>query len=187
MRELEVGTYVARMLAPALPNAFVQARYAYSFAERIAGIHHDRSNLDLEVGYILTPAVRVFVIGAGQKTHGGIDTPDAGWRAMPVSLAEHHDRIARLEMLDFGGGIQVSVARSIDLFGSFMTTTAGRNSHALARGITVGASWSFGARRASPRRLRRHRWRTEDGSPQVSLSEIAPRSVGAGEKPISSP
>ena len=93
---------------------------------------------------MITPAVRVFAVSAGQKTHGGIDTPDAGWRALPPNLGPHHDRLARLEMLDFGGGVQVSVSRSLDVFGSFMTTTAGRNSHALARGLTVGASWSFG-------------------------------------------
>ena len=144
VRELEVGTYVARTLGPALPRAFVQARYGYSFAERIENIHHDRSSLDVEIGYVITPAVRVFAVSTGQKTHGGIDTPDAGWRAMDPILAPHHDRLARLEMLDFGGGVQVSVTRSLDLFGSFMTTTAGRNSHSLARGLTVGASWSFG-------------------------------------------
>ena len=32
VRELEVGTYVGRVLSPALPNAFIQARYSYSFA-----------------------------------------------------------------------------------------------------------------------------------------------------------
>jgi hypothetical protein len=144
VRELEVGSYVARTLGPALPRAFVQARYGYSFAERIENIHHDRSSLDVEIGYVITPAVRVFAVSTGQKTHGGIDTPDAGWKAMDPILAPHHDRLARLEMLDFGGGVQVSVTRSLDVFGSFMKTTAGRNSHALARGLTVGASWSFG-------------------------------------------
>ena len=144
VRELEVGSYFARTLGPALPRVFVQARYAYSFAQRIEEIRHDRSNLDLEVGYVLTPRVRVFAISAGQTTHGGIDTPDAGWRAMPPNLGEHHDRLARLEMLDFGGGVQISVSRSIEAFGSFMTTTAGRNSHALARGLTLGVSWGFG-------------------------------------------
>jgi hypothetical protein len=144
VRELEVGTYVGRMLGPILPKAFVQARYAYSFAERIEDIHHDRSNLDVEFGYFLSSRVRAFVVGAGQTTHGGIDTPDAGWRAMPANLGPHHDRVARLQMLDFGGGIQVSLSRSFDVFGSFMKTSAGRNSHSLARGFTVGAAWSFG-------------------------------------------
>jgi hypothetical protein len=149
VRELEVGTYVGRMIGPALPNTFVQARYSYSFAERIAGIHHDRSNLDLEVGHLITPKVRAFVIGAGQTTHGGIDTPDAGWRAMPPELAPHHDRVARLQMLDVGGGVQVSVSRSVEVFGSYVKTLAGRNAHALSRGITIGASWSFGRRAPS--------------------------------------
>ena len=144
VRELEVGSYVARMVGARLPGVFVQARYSYAFAQRIAGIDHDRSSLDLEVGYFVRPALRVFVLGTGQKTHGGIDTPDAGWRAMPANLAPHHDRVARLEMLDLGGGAQFSVTRSIDVFGSFVTTLAGRNSHALARGLTIGASWGFG-------------------------------------------
>lgn len=144
VRELEVGTYLGRVLNPVLPNAFVQARVSYSFAERIVGIHHDRSNVDLEVGYFLTPAVRVFTRGLGQKTHGGVDVPDAGWRAMPPDQGPHHDRIGRIDMLDVGGGVQVSLTKSVDLFGSFMKSLAGRNTHALDRAVTVGASWSFG-------------------------------------------
>ena len=136
VRELEVGSYVARMIGARLPGVFVQARYAYAFTQPIAGVDHDRSNLDLEVGYFVRPSLRVFVLGSGQKTHGGIDTPNAGWRAMPADLAPHHDRIARLEMLDVGGGAQFSVTKSIDVFGSFVTSLAGRNSHALARGLT---------------------------------------------------
>jgi hypothetical protein len=144
VRELEIGTYVGRVLSPRLPNAFVQTRYSYSFAETIAGIDHSRSNLDVEAGYFVRSRLRVFLIGTGQKTHGGIDTPDAGWRALPPELGPHHDRISRLEMLDVGGGAQFSLTPRIDLFGSFMRTLAGRNAHALSRGITVGASWSFG-------------------------------------------
>jgi hypothetical protein len=144
VRELEVGSYIGRMVGAALPGVFVQARYSYAFAERIADVSHNRSNLDVEVGYFVRPSLRVFVLGAGQKTHGGIDTPDAGWRAMPAALAPHHDRVAKLEMLDVGGGAQLSLTESIDLFGSFVTTVAGRNSHALARGLTFGASWGFG-------------------------------------------
>jgi len=144
IRELEVGVYVGRIVSPRLPNAFAQARYSYSFAERIVGIHHDRSNLDVELGYFLTPTLRVFAMGVGQKTHGGIDLPNAGWRALPPDQQPHHDRIARTDMADVGGGLQVSVSRSFDVFGSYMTTLAGRNGHALKRAITVGVAWSFG-------------------------------------------
>lgn len=144
VRELEVGTYVGRVLSPALPNAFVQARYSYSFAEKIVGIDHDRSNLDLEFGYFLTPTVRVFTLGSGHKTHGGIDVPDAGWRALPIEQGPHHDRIGRIDLLDVGGGVQVSLTKSLDVFGSYMKSLSGRNTHAVDRAITIGASWSFG-------------------------------------------
>ena len=144
VRELEIGAYVGRVLNPLVPNAFVQARYSYSFAQRIANVHHDRSNLDLEVGYFVTPTVRVFTRSLGQKTHGGIDVPDAGWRALPPELGPHHDRIGRIDMLDVGGGVQVSVTKSVEVFGSYMKSLAGRNTHALDRAVTVGASWSFG-------------------------------------------
>jgi hypothetical protein len=144
VREVEIGTYVGRVLSPRLPNAFVQTRYSYAFAETIAGIDHSRSSLDVEAGYFVRHDLRVFLMGAGQKTHGGIDTPDAGWRALPPELGPHHDRLARLEMLDVGAGAQFSLTPRIDLFGSFIRTLAGRNAHALSRGVTIGASWSFG-------------------------------------------
>ena len=163
VREIEVGAYIGRLLSPALPNAFVQARYSYSFAQRIAGVHHDRSNLDVEFGYFVAPSVRVFAIGSGHKTHGGIPLPDAGWRAMPVEYAQHHDRIGRIDLLDAITGVQVSVTKSLDVFGSYTRSLAGRNTHALQRGLTIGASWSFGQSLSS-----------------LILSEDRPRADGKG-------
>ena len=144
VRELEVGAYVGRIVPVGRRPAFVQARYAYGFLEEIVGIERSRSSLDVEVGYFFSPRVRAFVLGAGQKTHGGVDLPDAGWRAMPDYQQEHHDRIGRIDIFDVGGGVQMSLTRSVEVFGSFMTTLAGENAHSLARGVTVGASWSFG-------------------------------------------
>ena len=144
VRELEIGTYVGRVLNPILPNAFIQARYSYSFAQKIVGIDHDRSNLDIEFGYFLTPTVRVFTLGTGHKTHGGVGVPDAGWKAMPPEIGPHHDRVGRIDLLDVGGGIQVSLTKSVDVFGAYTKSLAGRNTHALDRAITIGASWSFG-------------------------------------------
>lgn len=144
VRELEVGTYVGRLVGPALPNAFVQARYSYSFAQKIVGVSHNRSNLDVEFGYFLTPKVRVFTLGTGHKTHGGVDVPEAGWRVLPAEQGPHHDRIGRIDLLDVGGGVQVSVTKSVEVFGSYMKSLAGRNTHALDRAVTIGASWSFG-------------------------------------------
>ena len=163
VREVEVGAYAGRLLSPALPNAFVQARYSYSFAERIAGIQPNRSRLDLEFGYFLARSVRVFAIGSGYKTHGGIPLPDEGWRAMPEAYARHHDRIGRIRLLDAVTGVQVSLTKSLDVFGSYGRSLAGRNTHALQRGVTIGASWSFG-----------------QGLSSLILAESRPRSDGRG-------
>jgi hypothetical protein len=41
--------------------------------------------------------------GASQKTHGGVDLPDAGWRGHARSSAGTPDRIGRIDILDVGG------------------------------------------------------------------------------------
>ncbi len=146
------GRLVHRSMIGARPARRVRAG---ALLVRLRGAdrrHQPRSQQPRRRGRVFRPPIAARLRARRrQKTHGGIDTPDAGWRAMPAALAPHHDRIARLEMLDVGGGAQLSLTESIDLFGSFVTTVAGRNSHALARGLTFGASWGFG-RSARPDR-----------------------------------
>lgn len=144
MREVEIGAYVGRVLTPKLPNAFVQASYSYSFPEEIVGIQVHRSNLSVEFGYFLTRSIRVFTMGNGLTTHGGVAVPEAGYRVLPVIQQSHHDRIGGIDLLDVGGGIQMSLTDRIEVFGSYMKSLAGRNTHAIDRGVTIGMSWSFG-------------------------------------------
>ena len=161
----------------------MQARYAYSFAQRIEEIRHDRSNLDIEVGYVLTPRVRVFAISAGQKTHGGIDT-----RRLRLEGPARESRASitigsRAWRCSISAAACRSACRShIEVFGSFMTTTAGRNSHALARGLTLGVSWGFGGGlpRSWPRRLRQpNRSRSSSGASARSRPESSGRRLKA--------
>jgi hypothetical protein len=145
VRELTVGAFVARTLDPLWPGGFVQARYSYGFAERVMDISHNRSNLDLEVGYFITPSFRVFGLAGGQTTHGGIDlTPSL--RTERPDLFPHHDQITRDQYVKVGAGAAVSLSESIDLFGSIVKDIAGRNGHIIQRGITVGVTWAFGSR-----------------------------------------
>ena len=80
---------------------------------------------------------------------------------MPAQYAQHHDRIGRIDLLDAIAGVQVSVTKSLDVFGSLTRSLAGRNTHALHRGLTIGASWSFG-----------------QGLSSLILSENRPRAEG---------
>ena len=68
VRELQVGAYGAKLLDSLLPGLFVTGRYSYGFAQRVLDISHNRSNLDLELGYFVKPDFRVFALAQG-KSH----------------------------------------------------------------------------------------------------------------------
>jgi hypothetical protein len=53
-----------------------------------------------------------------------------------------HDRAAKSSFLRFGGGLSVSITRSMDLHADFGNTFRGTNTHA-ARGLSLGISWRF--------------------------------------------
>ena len=141
--EVQVGAYVARLLDNVIPGAFVQARIGYGLMQPVADINHSRAMLDLEIGDFVTERFRVFAIGSGQATFGGIDIPLLGPNSLPMSLQPHHDRIDRTDFLNVGGGASFSIRDSVDVFGSMVTNVANRNGHATNRGIDVGVSWSF--------------------------------------------
>ena len=148
LRELLVGTYVARRLDPILPGGFLQARYSYAFTERVLNIDHNRSVLDVEVGYFVKPSFRVFALGNAQRTHGGVDSSTTS-RVTLGPLFPYHDQITRDNHFNLGGGAAFSLNGSLDLFGSVGTNISGRNGHAIKRAITLGMAWSFGAQRGA--------------------------------------
>jgi hypothetical protein len=146
LHELQVGTYAAKLFTAGVPGIFVSGRVAYGFVQKVEDISHNRSMGDLEVGYFVGPAFRVFAMASGQYTHGGIDFPAGGLPAVPLRYKQVHDVIQRVHYVHTGGGFAYSINDSIDVFASFSRLVAGRNGHALNRGVTVGASWSFSGR-----------------------------------------
>lgn len=155
LKALQVGVSGAKMLDRAVPGLFVQGRYAYAIAEKRLDISHNRSNADLEVGYFVTPKLRVLALGAGQLTHGGIDMVRKPQVNLPPLQFLHHDQITRINFLNVGGGAAYSLTEKIDVFGSMIRTVAARNGHMVNRGLSVGLSWSFSAMRAKDRAIAR--------------------------------
>jgi hypothetical protein len=143
LHELQVGAYAAKLFTAGVPGIFVSGRVAYGFVQTVQDISHNRSMGDLEVGYFVGPAFRVFGMAAGQYTHGGIDFPAGGVPAVPLQYKQVHDIIQRVHYVHAGGGFAYSVTDSVDVFASFSRLVAGRNGHALNSGVTLGASWSF--------------------------------------------
>jgi len=55
LEETLIGLNVGKSLDPWIPRTYAQARYSYAFVEKVAGITHDRDNLNIELGTFFTP------------------------------------------------------------------------------------------------------------------------------------
>jgi hypothetical protein len=155
----------------AVPQLYVQGRYAYSFVERVLGIHHNKSNADLDVGYFVSPAALVRILASWQKTHGGVDCwhphlpcpfdidnpPDPKspiWNPKsPIWI--HHDQIGAEDYLNLGTGASYTVNDSVDVFLIALRTVRGRNAHKMDLSVTTGIGYSFNGRQAMDRLQRR--------------------------------
>jgi len=147
LKQYLVGVSVGRRLDPILEAGFAQLRYSYAFVEKVLGVSHDRSNVDLELGYFLTQSLGVSALGSYQKTHGGLDLPVPGtpeaaaFRRTPYFV--HHDQLARSDYLNLGGVVSYALTGTVDVFASYQSTVWGRNIHAVQPGLAVGMSWGF--------------------------------------------
>jgi hypothetical protein len=153
LNELSFGLSAAKVFESRVPGVFLQVTYFYGVAQQILNIPHNHSNASLEVGYFVTPKLRVIGLSSGQITHGGIDgTPALGFD--PV-LFPVHDQITHDNYLDLGGGFAYSMSDKIDLFGSLIhaMSFAQRNGHQMDHGLTVGLSWTFATSRAHDRTI----------------------------------
>lgn len=153
LNELQVGASAAKVFDTRLPGVFVQATYSYGIVQQVLDISHNHSTLSAELGYFVTPKVRLLVLSAGQVTHGGIDaTPELGFDPIRFPV---HDDITRDNFLSVGGGVAYAMSEKIDLFGSVAHALAAaqRNGHQIQSGVTVGLSWSFSTKRAIDRAI----------------------------------
>ena len=149
LRELQAGVAAAKLLDALVPGLFVQGRYSFAVAQRVGDVHPQRSNLDVELGYFLSPSVRVFAMGAAQKAHSGVDL-SVGGVGLTLFQRQHHDQLGRDEYVNVGGGASFSITERLDVFAAVMTQIAGRNGHKIDRAISTGLTWSFRRRGSEP-------------------------------------
>lgn len=139
VHELQIGVNVGRDLEGFIPRTYVEARYSYSISERVEKLNLNRSNADWELGWFVKPRLSLRFTGAWQHSYGGIRIP------LDSNLPDYHelhDRAAKSNFVRFGGGLSVSLTRSVDLHADFGNTPIGTNTHA-ARGLLLGLSWRF--------------------------------------------
>jgi hypothetical protein len=151
-REYHVGANAGRRLDPLIPKAYVQAQYSYAFVERVLGIAPNRSNVEFQLGYFLTPRISVLASEQWMHTHSGVDLNFNLFHAgLPADQWIHHDQIAKASLVDLGGGATFAVTESWQMFLSVAHSIEGRNGHLHAAVVTVGFSRVFGAQAAAER------------------------------------
>jgi hypothetical protein len=138
--ELLIGVNVGRQLETMLPNSYVQVRYSYAILKRFDGLNLNRSNADWEVGWFANKLISFRFIGGLQRTHGGLEFPPNV--KLTAEEFDIHDRVARANYLQLGGGVTFSVNRSFDIHTAYARTVSARNTHGDG-GIIIGFSWRF--------------------------------------------
>ena len=139
LHELRIGVNVGRDLEGIIPRTYVEARYFLAIAERVEQLNMNYSYADWEFGHFVNPRFSLRFTGAWRHSYGGVRIPlDSG---LP-DYHELHDRAAKVRYVRFGGGLSISLTKSLDLHADFGNTPMGTNTHA-ARGLSLGISWRF--------------------------------------------
>lgn len=138
-REAFLGTNVGRALGT---RAYVHCRYVFTRVEKVVPDVKtlDRSTIEAEAGGMATRRLGLRALAIRQVTHGGLDLEDM--RTNP-NFFRTHDRAARTNYLNVGGGMTFEATPTVDIYAVFLKTVSGENAHR-ARSISVGASWQFG-------------------------------------------
>lgn len=138
LRELHIGVNLGRQLDPILDNGYAHVRYAYAFVERPLGVPLDRSNLSLEVGYLVLNSLSFRGFASYQRTHGGFLRAEC-----ETELFQIHDRALRDNHWRAGGGVSFAFNNSFQIYGDYVTVLSGSSSH-YGSGVGIGMGWAFG-------------------------------------------
>lgn len=137
LNELWIGTYLGRSLDEWIPRTYVQGRVNYAFVEQVAGVKHDRINIDAEIGYFFTPALSVSIVGQWQDTDGGIGVP-----VPPTDpLFPYHDQLAATRFFNVATSIAWSINDRVHTYVMYGTAIHGMNAHKLDQGVSIGLSY----------------------------------------------
>jgi hypothetical protein len=137
--ELWLGIFAGRDLDRWLPRTYVQARYNHAWVEKVAGVSHDRSNIDAELGIRVLPSWTLRAVVLWQETHGGIDVP------IPPTdpLFPFHDQLASEDYTILGAGTSWAVPQGNSISLLYLKSARGRNGHKVDRSLTVSWMKSF--------------------------------------------
>ena len=131
-----MGVDAGRIFSVADQNFYIDAQYAYAFVQKFLGLSLNRSNVDVDLGYFVLPALNLRGIVSWQNTYGGLTAkeifgPDGPPQKNP-DLAEAlwlgHDRLIRDDYWRAGVGASYSVNETLGVYFTAVNMIAGKNS-----------------------------------------------------------
>jgi hypothetical protein len=141
-RKLALGVFAGRQFGPRFTRLYAQGSYSYTFVEEVQDVSVDFSTLTGEVGWFFTPRFSARAFATYRKTHGGLDFP-FDFPSRTDQLFLNHDRVQRIDYLNYGFGATWRLGERYSLGANWMTTGWGENGHAIHNAWTVGISRSF--------------------------------------------
>lgn len=142
LRGFRTGVNVGGFLDTVAPGLYFHTQLSYTVVQEVAGIRPNRSGLDSEMGYFVTPRLAVRFLESLLITHDGTDFPDPRLSVRIFGL--NHDRLQKNKFVNLGGGVSFALTDSLDGFAAVAGMVWGRNVHP-HRGISVGMNWHFQA------------------------------------------
>jgi hypothetical protein len=145
-KQLELGFGAGASLDRIVPGTFVEVYYDYAFVEEVLNINTNRSDFGFQLGYFLTPSLRLSFLSSGWYTHGGIT-----YKPQPPKPEYYvHDQITRSQNGSVGGGLSYVLTGSTEISVSYLRNVYGRGVTKIDHGLSFGVSYSF-----SPERILR--------------------------------
>lgn len=140
LEEFWLGFYTATSLNEWIPRTYVEFRGNYAFVEKVAEVSHDRTNAGLEIGHYLNESWSARFLVSRQWTHGGVQIP------IPPSdpLFPFHDQLAEDEFVNLGAGFSWTLNDRVQLYGLYMQSIEGKNSHKVDHRVSFGMSYGTG-------------------------------------------
>jgi hypothetical protein len=134
LTEADIAMDVGKVFAESF---YADAGLSYAIVEKFHGVSTNRSNLDIAVGYFVTPALETRLLGSWQKTYGALTADQVFSPAGPpvrnpkISdvLWLGHDRLLRDDYFRAGAGVSYLINPKVGVSGSFVRVISGTNSH----------------------------------------------------------
>jgi hypothetical protein len=155
LRAYVAGVAAGGFLDAFLPRLFFHTQVSFARvqgAEDVAGVRPNRSRVEGELGYFITPRLSVRALESYQVTYDGFDlesfTPmtsaviHSTGVEIPPSYRRYHDQLQRSNYLTLGGGVGFALNESMEVFVDAAKMVWGESVHPL-RAVTVGVNTHF--------------------------------------------